>query len=185
MRLRARRVSLLLGCTAVLGLGVFTFLLLGGFIRIDVLNANASISGLPLQRGASVEVASAASAARPQLATPERRTHHAKSQREREAGATSIEVRKSPAAGVEPVTLRIEATRGVSWLVARQTNAAGKVIYEGTLSQGANLTLRGHVLWVRFGALANLDLFFGNKPLTLVHTGTVDALFTTSGVQAG
>jgi hypothetical protein len=59
------------------------------------------------------------------------------------------------------------------------------VVYAGTLAQGKDLRLQGERLWVRFGALAYLDLRLDGKPVVLAHTGTVNALFARSGVAPG
>jgi hypothetical protein len=81
--------------------------------------------------------------------------------------------------------LEIRATRGASWVMARAGSATGRVLYSGLLARGKTLRLHGRALWVRFGALAYLDLSLGGKPITLHHSGTVDALFTPSGASAG
>jgi hypothetical protein len=52
------------------------------------------------------------------------------------------------------------------------------------VAQGGTLRLRAPRVWVTFGALANLDLRLNGEPVSLVHTGTVEAVFTAKGVQA-
>jgi hypothetical protein len=77
------------------------------------------------------------------------------------------------------------AARGSSWIEARRGSATGQQLYAGTLAQGKVLRLQGQRLWVRFGALAYVDLRLDGKPVGLVHTGTVNALFTPSGIRPG
>jgi hypothetical protein len=96
-----------------------------------------------------------------------------------------VAVRPAPAQAVEkpqPVypesmELLVVAARGSCWIEARRQSATGQQLYAGTLARGKHLRLEGKRIWVRFGALANVDLRIDGKPVRLVHTGTVDALF--------
>ena len=83
------------------------------------------------------------------------------------------------------MTLLVVAARGSSWIEARRGSATGQQFYAGTLAQGKDLRLQGRRFWVRFGALANLDLRLDGKPVQLVHTGTVNALFMRGGIRPG
>jgi hypothetical protein len=80
--------------------------------------------------------------------------------------------------------LTVRATRGASWLSAREGDANGRLLYQGLLKTGQSRTLRGRRVWVRFGASSYLDLTLNGKPIRLVHSGTVDAVFTRAGAAS-
>ena len=60
----------------------------------------------------------------------------------------------------------------------------GDVVYAGIVSRGASVTVKGGQLWIRFGAVGNLDLVLNGKPVRPTHTGTVDAVVTPNGLGA-
>jgi Domain of unknown function (DUF4115) len=72
------------------------------------------------------------------------------------------------------VRFRITAARGSSWVLVRAGSSAGRVLYSGILNQGQTISFRGRVLWLSFGAAANLDAQLNGSPLEL-GTGTYDA----------
>jgi hypothetical protein len=99
--------------------------------------------------------------------------------------ATALPIHKPQAGRSGSVTLVVIAARGSSWIEARRHGRTGRELYLGTLAPGGQLRLHGERVWVRFGALANVDLRLNGKPVRPVHTGTVDALFTASGLRPG
>lgn len=55
-------------------------------------------------------------------------------------------------------TLSIRASRGRSWIAIRAGSPRGKVIYEGTLEQGAAVEAHGTAFWTQIGAVENVDV---------------------------
>ena len=85
---------------------------------------------------------------------------------------------------VRTVTLRITGARGDCWVEVRRRDRTGDVVYAGIVSRGASVTVKGTQLWIRFGAVGNLDLVLNGKPVRPTHTGTVDAVVTPNGFGA-
>ena len=85
---------------------------------------------------------------------------------------------------VGAVTLRITGARGDSWVEVRRRDRTGDMVYAGIVTKGASVTVKGKQLWVRFGAVGNLDLVLNGKPVHPTHTGTVDAVVTPNGLGA-
>jgi hypothetical protein len=80
------------------------------------------------------------------------------------------------------VELLLTASRGDTWLLVRAGSANGGVVFQGTLAKGHTLTFSRKVLWVRFGAAANLDARLNGRPLRL-PTGTVSVVITPLGLR--
>jgi hypothetical protein len=59
---------------------------------------------------------------------------------------------------VRAPALAITAARGSSWLEVRATDGNGEQLHYGLLEQGRTLTFARLPVWVRAGALHNLDL---------------------------
>jgi hypothetical protein len=79
------------------------------------------------------------------------------------------------------VGLRITAPRGSSWVLVRAGTSAGRVLYSGILNQGQTISVRDRLLWVSFGAAANLDAQLNGSPLEL-GAGTYDARIDRRGL---
>jgi hypothetical protein len=86
------------------------------------------------------------------------------------------------AAGDVQVTVR--ATDGPCWLQARAGSANGKVIYEGTLAPGRELTLSRDRVWLRLGAPANVKLTLNGRAVREVSATATDLIATPGGVRA-
>ena len=82
--------------------------------------------------------------------------------------------------------LSLKATRGRCWIDAHLDNPTGKVIYIGTLAQGATIrfSLR-QPLWIRLGDPSTLDASIGDKPVTDLPTQTANLIITKTGIRAG
>ena len=93
-----------------------------------------------------------------------------------------VATKTPPARSLAVLTVR--ATRGSSWVMAREDDATGRLLYQGVLKTGQSVTLRARRVWVRFGASSYLDLRLNGKPIRLAHSGTVDAVFTRSGAAS-
>jgi hypothetical protein len=77
---------------------------------------------------------------------------------------------------------RLLAANGSCWLAARRGSAEGKLLFEGILSPGHALRLRGERLWIRLGAPSNLRGWIGNRVLALpARTSTV--MITSKGLR--
>jgi RodZ C-terminal domain len=175
-RLRTKRSLLACFGLATIALAVFSILVMSGTIQRRVLHAKVS------------ESKSSSQSIQPTVASAVRPTNTRRS-----TPAVVAPLAHKPAAPkpkparAAPVTpsasLVVRAVRGPSWIMARRGNSTGKLLYEGTLAQSGTLSLRAPRVWVTFGALANLELRLNGEPVTLVHTGTVEAVFTPSGVK--
>ena len=93
-----------------------------------------------------------------------------------------VATKTRPARNIAVLTVR--ATRGSSWVMAREDDANGRLLYQGVLKTGGSVTVRARRVWVRFGASSYLDLRLNGKPIRLAHSGTVDAVFTRSGAAS-
>ena len=96
-----------------------------------------------------------------------------------EAGKTAAPAAIAPAAS--PVRLTIAATRADCWIQVRERSATGKVLYEGTLTQGTSFSLLAKRFWIRFGASQRVDVAVDGNPVA-VPEGTVDVLVTADGI---
>ena len=85
---------------------------------------------------------------------------------------------------VRTVTLRITGARGDCWVEVRRRDRTGDVVYRGIVTQGASVTVKGTQLWIRFGAIGNVDLVLNGKRVRPTHTGTIDAVVTPHGLGA-
>lgn len=86
-------------------------------------------------------------------------------------------------ARAKPLELQMIATRGASWVEARENTARGEVLYSGIVKQGTSLTLAADRMWIRFGSVGNLDLRLNGKPVRAAHSGTIDAVVTRTGLH--
>jgi hypothetical protein len=77
---------------------------------------------------------------------------------------------------------RITAARGSSWVLVRAGTSSGPVLYSGIMNKGQTVSVRGRVLWVSFGAAANLDARLNGSALEL-GTGTYDATIGRRGLR--
>ncbi len=79
------------------------------------------------------------------------------------------------------VELVLTASRGDTWIAVRSRSAHGKALFQGTLAKGRTRTFNDHVLWVRFGAAANVDARLNGHPLSL-PSGTLSVMITPRGL---
>jgi Domain of unknown function (DUF4115) len=186
IRFRTKRASLACAVLVLLAFISLSVLVLSGFIDVHVLHVRPLASSNS-ERSAPQPAAAAGSVPRRVVESSAPRDQPAR------LGKTSVGAQPAPVEAAEksqpvhrgPLTLVVSAPRGSSWIEARRGSATGQVVYAGTLAQGKDLRLQGERLWVRFGALAYLDLRLDGKPVVLAHTGTVNALFARSGVAPG
>ena len=82
----------------------------------------------------------------------------------------------------QTVRLTLAATRGDSWAEIHQDSATGKLLYQGTLTQGKRFDVVVRRLWIRFGAPQNVDLTVNGKKQT-IPTSTLNVFITRAGVQ--
>ena len=88
------------------------------------------------------------------------------------------------AAAPAPAFAVFRATRGRCWLLVRGAGAAGPVLYEQVLAQGASLRLRvGGGLWVRLGAPWNVDLSVAGRRIAGMPTAPANVLVTKAGIS--
>jgi hypothetical protein len=176
IRLRTKKASLACAVLVLLAFMALSVLVLSGFINVRVLHVR--LSGSPSFHPVPLRVGEP----RASPGEPAR------------LGKTLLADGPAPVRAVqEPrsvpskaVTLLVVvAARGSSWIEARRGSATGRQLYAGTLAQGKVLRLQGPRLWVRFGALAYVDLRLDDKAVLLAHTGTVNALFTPAGIRPG
>lgn len=83
----------------------------------------------------------------------------------------------------KPLELQLTATRGPSWVEARENTADGALLYSGIVQQGTSLTVAADRIWVRFGSVGNLDLRLNGTPVRPTHSGTIDAVVTRTGLH--
>jgi RodZ C-terminal domain len=79
--------------------------------------------------------------------------------------------------------LRVTASRGRCWLIARQGDAQGRALYSGVVELGSTIEVRARRIWARFGAIGYVDLTLNGRPLHVGRTGTVDVVVTAAGVR--
>ena len=77
----------------------------------------------------------------------------------------------------------LAATGGDCWLEVHMQSSAGKLLYQGLLTDGKTLTFASPRLWIRVGAGEHLNLTLDGKTLQGVPRGTADILVTQKGVQ--
>jgi hypothetical protein len=75
------------------------------------------------------------------------------------AVAPPAKPKPKPKAPADALTIR--AVGGDSWLEARRSDSAGEQLYYGILAEGDSVTLRPLPVWVRAGAVTNLELRLG------------------------
>lgn len=88
-----------------------------------------------------------------------------------------------PAAAPAPITVRLTAARNDSWVEIRANSATGRVLYDGVVSQGDSVHVRGRRFWARFGAIGNFDLTIDGRPVHPTLSGTVDAIIGLTTVR--
>ncbi len=84
-----------------------------------------------------------------------------------------------PTRSATPVSdeVRISAADGDCWLEVRAASAGGRVLYSGTLEQGATKVFRGRVLWLRLGNPPALRIRVGGTKVPRIpDTGPLDYL---------
>jgi transcriptional regulator with XRE-family HTH domain len=64
-----------------------------------------------------------------------------------------------------PSLLRIRASRGDCWLMARRGGPSGAVLYEGMLREGRALRFAATHVWLRLGAPGAVDVTRGSRPV--------------------
>ena len=77
------------------------------------------------------------------------------------------------------------AARGPSWLEVRATSSGGAQLHYGLLPQGETKTFDRLPVWVRAGALHNLDVRLGQEPLRSLPAaagGVTDFVASAAGV---
>jgi hypothetical protein len=86
-------------------------------------------------------------------------------------------------APAETATLVLKAARGDCWLSVHAGTPDGNVLYEGVLTNGRTISVKGARLWVRLGAAANLDLTLNGRKVAALPAGTFDVVATPRGVR--
>jgi hypothetical protein len=88
---------------------------------------------------------------------------------ERPSRAAPAPRRAAPAAPAGPAAehrgLSIAAVGGESWLEVRAGDADGEQLFYGVLGEGEERTFEGLPVWVRIGALGNLELRLDGAPV--------------------
>jgi hypothetical protein len=96
------------------------------------------------------------------------------------ARTTTRKVPRHVAPAPVPARLVLTAAGGDCWLTVRSGSAAGRVVWEGTLSDGKSIRLTARRLFVLAGAPGNLGLVLNGNRVTLVPTSTPYAFVATS-----
>ena len=81
------------------------------------------------------------------------------------------------------IHVTLTAARSDSWVEIRQGSAAGRVLFDGVVSEGKSIRVVGRRFWARFGALGNFDVTINGRPVQPAFDGTVDALITASAIR--
>ena len=116
--------------------------------------------------------------------------HHAAAKPTRPATTASTARVTTALAATAPTTtasrtaiaLTLTASRGGSWLEARDGSSNGRVLYRGVLAQGRTRSFHTQRVWVLFGAAGNVDARVDRRS-TRLPVGTYSALFDASGFQ--
>ena len=103
-------------------------------------------------------------------------------------GGDAVSVARPPAAApkpkVVPPLLWMRATRGEVFVAAHNTNAAGKLRYEGTLSPGEQpVQLRGRRLWLNIDSPENLQIRVRGTPIHLRGQRPRVIIVTPTGIR--
>ena len=99
------------------------------------------------------------------------------------AATTGSAPAPTPPPADELAVVVVTATRGDSWVSARQGSESGPVLEERLLAQGESIRLEGERVWLSLGAAGNVDLTVDGKPRSL-GSGTVSGVLTPTGVEA-
>ena len=94
-------------------------------------------------------------------------------------------VRRSTRSPARTALLVLTAVRGDCWLSVHTGALDGEVLYEGTLTSGKSITVKGARIAIQFGAAANVDLTLNGKKVAALPSGTADVVVTPAGVRAG
>ena len=73
----------------------------------------------------------------------------------------------------QAASVRIAATRGDCWVLARAGSAAGPVLIERLVRSGQQVTLRTRRIWLELGAAGNVDITLNGKARA-IHSGTTN-----------
>lgn len=180
----ARRAEILGGIALALLLLGFSAVVWGGFLRIPQFNPRSQPQG-----PAAPERSHPTSVAEPQTPPASRIRSSVPASPPVTGvtltGGTRGRTRGAPARQKQrrAITFRFSAVRGDCWATIRARSASGRVLYQGLLRQGKSASVSGRLLWARFGAIGNLDMFLNGRRVTASHTGTVDAVVTGSGLS--
>lgn len=69
--------------------------------------------------------------------------------------------------------VRVVASRGDCWVVARRGGPDGEVLHEALLPAGERITLRAARVWLQLGAAANVDVVVDGDPVA-IGAGTLE-----------
>lgn len=102
------------------------------------------------------------------------------------AGSSPAAWRQRPSRSVhvQAVSIQLTASHGDCWILIRDRDASGPILYSGVLKKSESIRMRGSRLWIRLGASGNVELQLDGKPVQLAHTGTVDAVASSHGIQS-
>lgn len=94
------------------------------------------------------------------------------------SASPSITVPASPSASATPSNeVRVSAAAGDCWLEVRVGSGTGRVLFSGTLTDGATKVFRGATLWLRLGNPPALRIrVHGTRIPRITETGPLDYL---------
>jgi hypothetical protein len=75
----------------------------------------------------------------------------------------------------------VHAIRGPSWILVRRGSSTGPVVYEGVVPAGTTMRFTGHALFMRLGAVANVDVHLGRE-LVDIRCSAAGGVLLTEGV---
>jgi hypothetical protein len=101
--------------------------------------------------------------------TPSRQSKH---RRARRGGRSSAD------------RVTIVAARGPSWVLVRRGSADGAIVYQGVARTGGTLRFSGRALYVRLGAVSNVDVRLDGQLLD-VRCSAPGGVLVTEGVAVG
>ena len=102
------------------------------------------------------------------------------------ATSSSAPAGQGPGAGIPraaPAHLTITARGGPCYLVVREGNRRGEVLFRGTLVPGQTVQLAGPRLWMRAGATQNIALSLDGEPVVGLPEGAAALVVTRAGVR--
>jgi cytoskeleton protein RodZ len=86
---------------------------------------------------------------------------------------SSTTLTPSASATVKPAlhnVLRLVGDAGDCWVQVRRDNAAGLVLFSGTIRQGSGRSFKGTILWLRIGIPANVKVIIEGRTATPVDS---------------